>query len=286
MTRQYQITIGDANYTDHQGPTVVDGHRMGTGLVPRDLVAQPVGSLPGVRAFDGPLIPWEEFPERIEEMNARKMRLSDIRARCGPNGGRFPSLDQNGQGYCWNYSVTAAAMLARGKANLPYVRLSGHANAWMIKGGRDRGGWSPEAAARLASHGCPTVEYWPEKSMRGRVHNNPQTWANAAQHKMVEGWADLSLSIYDRNLTAQQVLTCLCQLNPVTLDLYWWGHSVVAMDPVDVYPNRSPRDPKRYGAVILNSWRDAWGDNGEALLKDSRWIPDGGVSVNTISLAA
>ena len=148
------LTIGDDNFQDFVSPQTVDGEMKATGLVERDVEACPVGSLPGVRAFDADLIPWEEFPERIAEMKSRKMRLSDIRDR-GNFGNRIPALDQNGQGYCWNYSATGALMLARARAHMPYVRLSGHANAWMIKRGRDQGGWSPQAAERRVSHGCP-----------------------------------------------------------------------------------------------------------------------------------
>ncbi|MEM6366305.1 MAG: hypothetical protein AAF745_17890, partial [Planctomycetota bacterium] len=237
-----EFVIGDDNYQEHLDVEVdgvrIGGEEQGFGLIARDPVDFPQGYGSGVRKFDGPLIPWEEFPERIREMEARKMRLSDIRNRRGPNGGRIPSTNQGTEGFCWNYSVTSSSMLVRGKANMPFVMLSGHANAWVIKNGRNQGGWSPQGAERAVSHGIPSVDFWPERSM-SRSHNNTQTWENAKKHRIIEGWADLSLSIYDRNLTAQQVLTCLCQLNPVTLDLMWWRHSVTGMDPLDVYPNRS-----------------------------------------------
>src|SRR5215510_16012364 len=70
-------------------PTV-DGERKGLGLVPRDYRLDPV------EMFSPPSqmkqIPRSEWSARIKDLEAQRARLSDLRT--------WPSLDQNGQGYC------------------------------------------------------------------------------------------------------------------------------------------------------------------------------------------
>ncbi len=120
---------------------------------------------------------------------------------------------------------------------MPYVRLSAHAGACIIKNFRDQGGWGAQGLDRLRSHGQPSVEFWPEKSMN-RQYDKPETWENAALHKVVEGFIDLDEPQYDRRLSFQQVLTCLLRNIPVIGDYSWWGHSVCLLDAVDVAPNQ------------------------------------------------
>src|SRR5687768_17194601 len=96
---------------------IVDGKPTHGGAVPRDFSVQPRP----MQAVQFPLIPRGEWSERIRDKKAAKSQLSDIRNR-GDNGQPIKSYDQNGQGYCWAYSVTAAVTLARAAANQPYVR--------------------------------------------------------------------------------------------------------------------------------------------------------------------
>lgn len=291
MIHPNDFVIGDDNFEQLALITHIDGKRIGGengyGLVPRDYDANPLGSMRGSMLMeavtDMPLIPMEEWPERIAEKVANKSQLSDIRMR-GNNGAPIPSLDQNGQGYCWSYSTTSAAMLLRAAANMPYVRLSGHANAWVIKGGRDQGGWGAQSLDRAMSHGIPSVEFWKEKSMSSS-NNTPETWENAKLHRIAEGWIDLQAAQYDRNLSAQQVGTVLLCNVPGIFDFNHWSHSVAGMDLVDAYPNRSARDIYRYGVRIWNSWRDSWGQLGTAVLKDRKAWPDGATAPRSITLS-
>lgn len=264
------------------------GGEAGYGLVPRNYSAIPVGSMAGSTTFERlneelPLIDWARMPELIAEKVAAKSQLSDIR-NSADNGKPFAALDQNGQGYCWNYSGTAASMLLRAVANMPYVRLSGHANACMIKNFRDQGGWGAAGLERQMSHGTPSVEFWPEKSM-SRANDNAATWQNAALHKVCEGFIDIDEPAYDRRLSFQQVLTCLLCNIPVIGDFNWWGHSVCLMDAVDVAPSRPANDPRRYGVRILNSWTNNWGTLGTGVLTGSKAVPDGATAPRAITLS-
>lgn len=269
----HELVIDDGNWEQFVEPEV-DGHQVHRGLVPRDLVRQPVGSSPmGYDAVDMRLIPRSEWSARIKEMEASKSRLSDIR-RTAVAGGPIPALDQNGQGFCWAYSTGMSIMLARAVGNQHYVRLSPHAVACKIKGFRDQGGWAALSMEFACRYGYPGDEYWPQQSM-SRQYDNEKTWNNALLHQVTEGWWDLGQKVYDRNLTFDQVMTLLLCRVPVALDYNWWGHSVCGMDPVEV-------EPGSFGIRILNSWSDKWGNMGEAVLSGSKAVPNGAVAPRVV----
>lgn len=273
-----QLVIGDDNFLSYVNP-LVDGHRMGSGLVQRDYSTFPQGyyaSAPAWSLDDMPLIPMEEWPERIRDMEATKSRISDIYAR-GNNGQRIESLDQNGHGYCWSYSTAACIQMLRAISNMPYVQLSAHSVACVIKNFRDEGGWGALSLDFAKDKGYVPVSLWPAKSM-DRRYNTPDNWQAALEYRVTEGWVDLKPAVYDRDMSGQQVGTSLLNRVPVICDYNWWGHSVAAMDLVDVYPSRSSRELSRYGVRIRNSWSDRWGTNGDGVLKDNKAFPNGGAA--------
>jgi hypothetical protein len=263
--------IDDDNYHWLVNDPIVNGHVMSRGLVARDLNKFPVGCYAAAPAWspDAPVIPRSEWSERIKEMERTKSRLSDIR-NIGDNGKPIRSLDQNGQGYCWAYASTAAVMLLRAVQGLPHVRMSAHAVGCKVKGFRDQGGWSAQSLDFIKEQGVPSVEKWPEKSMN-RSNDRPDVWANAARHKFTEGFVELNAAVYDRDLTFDQVMTCLLSRIPVPVDLMWWGHAVCAVDPVEV-------EPGSFGIRIWNSWTDNWGEKGMGVIRGQKAIPDNAVA--------
>lgn len=287
MLRANDFIITDDNYRKVCFGQTANGERFAMGLIPRNYSTNPVGSLDGSVTFadaeDVPLIPMAEWPERIAQKVAGASQLSDIR-NAGDNGKPIQSLDQNGRGYCWAHSATAAAILLRAVAGMPYVRLSAYAVACIIKNYRDQGGWGAQGLDFIRERGVPSVEFWPEKSV-DRNNDNPATWENAAIHKVSEGFIDLDAAQYDRRLTFQEVGTCLLCNIPVVGDFNWWGHSVCVMDLVDVEPSRPATDSRRYGVRIWNSWRDSWGTNGTGVLTGSKAIPDGATAPRSIALS-
>ena len=248
------------------------------GLIPRDMTAFPRGCYASAAAVDIPLIPRNEWSERIKLMEADRSRLSDI-VKIGDAGNPIPGLDQNGQGYCWAYAVGHAVTALRAANNLPYVPLSPHAVACKIKGFRDEGGWSALALDFVSEKGIPSQGAWPAQSMR-REYDTPTTWENAKLHRVTEGWVDLESPVYDRDLSFDQVMTCLLSRVPVACDFNWWGHAVCALDPVETSPGK-------FGVRIWNSWGDSFGDRGMAVLAGSKAIPDNAVAprVTTASIA-
>ncbi len=293
----YEVLLHDGNADLAATDPVVGGERKSRGLIPRDYATYPVGYLdcaPPLAAVDMPLIPRSEWSERIREKVASKGQLSDVR-NVGKFGQPIPSLDQNGKGYCWFHSGTSCVMLLRAAMNQPYVSLSAYAGACVIKNYRDEGGWGAQGLDFLTERGVPSEEFWPQRSM-SRTNDRPETWANAALHKVTEGFVDLQAAQYDRKLTFDQVGTLLLCNVPVIGDFNWWSHSVAIMDLVEgsqlygtlrdasgklvgvpVIDAAFGSDPVAagYGVRILNSWGDSWSENGAGLLAGSKAIPDG-----------
>lgn len=252
---------------DHSTPAdVLFPRDRSRGCVPRDYAATPHRP---VRAVDVPLVPRSEWSARIKDMEAARSRLSDVRL-AGAAGDPIPSLDQGNIGYCWAHSSTHAVMLLRAVMNQPHVPLSAFAVAATIKNGRDEGGWGAQSLDFICDRGVPAQKYWPQQS-RDLSHGTPECWANAALHKVAEGWVDVAAPQYDRDLSFDQVASCLLSRVPVVGDFNWWGHSVCLMDLVEV-------EPGSFGVRIWNSWADSFGDRGTAVLRGSQAIPDGAVA--------
>lgn len=247
----------------------------GYGLVPRDMQAHPTGSLEGCVTYGAiqdqiPLVEWSDMPDLIREKVSKKTLTGDI--RLAMPGGPFTNLDQGNSNYCWAYASVHAMMIARMVANLPTVYLSGHAVGYKIKGGRNQGGWSAHSAEFIMKNGVPSVERWPQQSW-DRSKDNSETWADAKQYRFSEGWIDMDAPVYDRDLSFQQLLTLLIWNVPCPVDYNWWGHAVLAIDPIDAFPSLPATDPSRYGVRILNSWRN-WGEKGTGVLVKGKARPD------------
>ncbi len=243
------------------------------GLILRGLKTEPVGYCAPIPPANIPLTPRGEWPDLIKQGEADKSFLSHIRDR-GNFGGVMPSLDQNGQGFCWAYGTANAISLLRAKAHQPYARLSAHAIGCKVKNFRDEGGWGALSLEFTLANGCPDVAHWKEKSM-SRTNDTPETWANAKLYMPDEGFVDLASPVYNRDLTFDQVMTCLLERIPVVCDFDWWGHCVCACDPVEVSPGQ-------FGVRIWNSWGDSWSQNGMGVLTGSKAIPNNAVAPTTV----
>lgn len=159
---------------------------------------------------------------------------------------------------CWCHSGVSAHLICRALMNEPYADLSAFAIGAMVKNWRNEGGWGSEGIEFQASRGCPTSQFWPQKSM-DRVNDNPKTWENAAKHKYVT-WRDL-----DPNNMKAQLVTSLLLGRPVVVDYAWWSHSVCAIDLVNLNP---------FQIRIWNSWSDSWSERGTGLLEGNKAIPE------------
>lgn len=243
----------------------------GQGLVPRDFSAQPV------RAVQMDTIPRSEWSARIKEQIERKSRLSDV-WRTGDAGKPIKHLDQAQSNYCWAHASVHAVYAVRAVNNQPFVNLSAYGVAATIMKGRNDGGWSALALQFIGEKGVPPQSRWPQGSFN-LGYGTPDCWNDAAGFKAGETWVDVAAPYYDRDLSFDQVATCLLLGEPVPVDLLWWGHAVCALDLVEVEANS-------FGIRIVNSWL-GWGDDmGMAVLRGKQAIPDNAVSLRTVTASA
>lgn len=287
-----------------------DGTRA-KGLVPRDWETHPFGHYKGekkgLESVDMQVIDAADFPGMIKELEDSKSRLSDFtRGGRGNNGQAIPPRDQNGRGYCWQHSGCSALIAIRARDDQPYADLSAYAGACIIKQYRDEGGWGAQGLDFIMERGLPTSKFWPQQSV-SRANDKPETWADAANYKITEGWIDMSQAQYDRNMTFNQVITCLLCRVPVIVDFNWWSHSVCAMDAVNGTSMAGKtrgtdgkllrgkafddfwgvNNPVTAGIAIriLNSWGSGWSDQGYGVLTGNKAVPDGATAPRVATLA-
>jgi hypothetical protein len=172
------------------------------------------------------------------------------------------------------YSGGGAVMLSRAVQNQPHVRLSCHAGAWVIKNGKDEGGWTGLAGPFIEERGLPSVDDWPEKSMDGRKYNTPAVWEKAKLYKPTETWIDMRASMYDRTLSRLVLATLLFNNIPCTGDFDWWAHSVPLLRWVRI-------EAGDWGIENWNSWTDGWGNKGTGILRGSKAIHSGACAFRT-----
>lgn len=254
--------IHDSNYKQFINPWI-NGETKVCGTIPRDYNVQPPEVFASPDEME--LIPESEYDARIEEKEATKSRMSDLRLG-------IASLDQNGVGYCWAHSTTHAVTILRLRNNQPFVPLSAFSVAAIIKKGRDEGGWCGLSAEFARNTGIAPQSKWPQGNRNYSQLDTPEMRAEMAKHRITEDWVDLRKQVWDRNLTMKQIFTCLLLNIPLALDFEWWGHSVCGLDMVKI-------ERGSYGIRIWNSWSDSWGDNGMGVLQGDKCIPMGAIAV-------
>jgi hypothetical protein len=184
-------------------------------------------------------------------------------------------LDQNGDGYCWDYGVTSAVMLRGLALKQPFVRLNGHAAAAIIKGGRDEGGWAGLAIKFIREFGQAEEGngpgQWPTHSRDHRRFQDPAVKASMLKYRVTDDWYDLGKPAYAQEMKDRQRITCLFNNCPVPTDRMWWGHSTDDIRYVRI-------ERGSWGYLTLNSWR-GWGRRGLAVIRGTKARSDGSISV-------
>ena len=250
QVKSNELVIGDDNYRSH---IWINSPNRGTGLLPREI---PYGELGFAARFEDseiPLIPEDEWKERIEDKERNKTRLSDMIER-----NEIPFKDQGSLPYCWIYAPVHAVEVLRMIQNEPYVALSATACGAKIKDFEKVGGWGSDGLKFLAEHGCPSELLWPNLDM-SRTLDNQQTWEEAKRHKVVEAWFDMPAK------SVPHLISCLLANIPVPVGYNWWRHEVLATDAV--WHRGGP------AIRIRNQWAD-WGSNGFGILHGRKMEPD------------
>jgi hypothetical protein len=78
-----------------------------------------------------------------------------------------PALNQGRDPWCWAFSPTSAATLARASAGSPYKHLSGNAVGNMVTGFKVRGGWSENSMKFIQEKGVPETRTGQRATING-----------------------------------------------------------------------------------------------------------------------
>lgn len=247
------LLIDDDNWVSHV--PVDTGY--GRGYEQRDRSAWPVASSPRSRAFDLPIIPRNQWDERIAQLESDKATLRHVLERDA-----IPSLSQGNTNYCWANAVVTGLTAVRAANRQPYVSLSSASVAAPIKNFRNNGGWSGEALEYIIANGICTTKYWPANAI-DRDYDNAESRANRRMHTVTE-WLDIDCSSDD---CFDVVMSCVLLGMPVACGFSWWGHATCALYPVRLGNGK-------YGIGHRNSWGDDYGEKGFFVLSGSRAVPD------------
>lgn len=272
----YKGTIPVLDYDTPMGRDMAHPRGACYGLVPRDYAVDPP------EMFDAPsgmkIIPESDWDAIYDEQEAQQSSLEHLYLS-GPGGTpAFENLDQNGHGDCWAFSTGHALMLMRLLMGQPPVRLNPHATAVMLN--QLNGGWCGLSAKHAREVGMAEEGdgpgQWPGHT-RSRSYITDELKANMARYKTTEEWVDLTRAVYDQGLTKAQYTTALqCRL-PSPSDYNHWSHSVCAIRWVRI-------ERGSWGELILNSW-PRWGRYGLAVMRGSKSIPNGALSVRNVRAA-
>ncbi len=262
------------------GPLIIDDStpndllfrpEFGRGAEPRDNFPPVTASPPAQMK----LIPKSEWSDRIKEKKRLGSTNSAVRRRAG-----MKHAIQWSMPYCWAHSTTNAVMVRRALDGQEFVPLSAYSVACKLMNFKAKGGWCGYSLEFIKEHGIVPASMWPNNPEQGmsRSLDNPTNWGAAKQYLVTNDWVDLDAQhYYYQTLRFEQVATCLLNNEPCALDFNWWGHSVCGLDLEEP-------EPGDFGIRILNSWPE-WGDDGEAVLRGSKAIPNSAVAVRAVTAA-
>lgn len=225
--------IDASNYMDHFGGAC--------GTLPR---VDPVGSIACAPATPFKLKAREEWADCISKMEAEKSRTSDLMVEAG-----IPVVSQEFTLLCWAYSCAAAVMVVRAQQGQPFVKLSPESIAGPVNGYRNAGNYLSRALKQVVEVGIASEEFVPHLTIE-KSGFKPGWEQDAAKYRAKEFW-DLGANdgqMFDR------LMTMCCDRFVCPVNLPWWGHSVLAVDP---FMQGSGRN-LRFGCRIWNSHGDGF----------------------------
>lgn len=199
------------------------------------------------------LIPENEWQARIQEMEERKSRVSDILEMAN-----VPVLDQKSTNFCWAFAPTMCLMATRAVQNQPTVVLSPASVACPITRYRNVGGYGGDSLQYIIDNGVSPESMWPQTAIDKR-YDTPESRASRADFKGTEWW-----SLRPRNI--QEQISCLLRRIPISTGLNYWGHQICDVDPVWING--------KIGVRFRNSWSRDWGDNGYGIRQGSKMPGD------------
>jgi hypothetical protein len=199
------------------------------------------------------LIPEHEWQARIEEMEERKSRTSDLIDQAG-----VPVLNQQQTNFCWAFAPTMCLMITHAIQNQPLVVLSPASVACPITGFKNRGGYGGDSLEYIIEHGIVPASQWPQTAIDRKYLTEANKQA-ALLNRATEWW-----SLRPRNV--QEQISCLLRRIPLSTGLNYWGHQVCDVDPVWVNG--------KIGVRFRNSWGSEWGQNGYGIRQGNKMPGD------------
>lgn len=247
------FVIDDSNADFHADPS---DPRCGT-LPPKHIF----GSLPFTAAADFPVIPMEKWPDLISDVNRNEAFAYHAWLR-SPIG----VLNQGQIGYCHAFSAVEGAMVQREIEGLAYIDLSPSSVGAPITGYQNQGAVITDDLRQMVDVGIASTLYVPRLTTSSGDFKTG--WKEDAVHNRVKLFTELA----PRNFMQQ--VTALLLGFPLCVGLNYWGHAVLDLAVVDLYPNLAATNPFRYGILFLNSWDKSWGDGGTGVRAQSKAVAD------------
>jgi len=229
---------------------------MRSGLEQRNFKQDPFGGF--AKGFDMPIIPRDEWGERIEEIEKTKSRLSDLSYQAN-----LRCQDQNGTNYCWANAPVYCVQILRLASGLGVEYLSPASVAAPMKGYKNKGGYGTQALKYIAENGIVPTKHWPCNAISKKYYTEENL--ESAKNYIVTEWYDLAAENFE------QLMTCMLLRIPTVVGYYWWRHQVSAIDPISL-------GDEKYGIRIRNSWGMNYGKDGYAILGEKIATPDDAVA--------
>lgn len=214
--------------------------------------------------FNLPLIPEEQWNERIRDREAKGLTNRQLREHLG-----IQSLNQNGYPFCWAHGPTQALRYLKAQNGEPVPMYSACSVACPVTNFRTVGGWGDMALDYIRQNGINTADDWPINSLDRRLLNDENR--EKARLNRVTEWFDL------RPRGFPEIVTCLLYGMPVSVAFNWWRHLVCAIDAV-----------LKGGEVCLlidNSWGN-WGDNGLGVISGRKKFADEQIAPRVINASS
>ena len=264
------LVIDDANAHEQTKGVIVSGEEMVFGWAPPPEDFSATFAAP----FPTPLIPRSEWDERIRDQVRFGMNPIAV-----ARGAGLTVKNQKRTNYCWEFSKVQLVEFARVKQGLEHVPLSPASVAAPLTQYRNArgnpagvGGWASKGVDFASINGICPSSIWPEHGIDSK-YDTPTARAARQLYKPTEWW-----NLPTGDFAA--VMTSLLLGEPVAIGLGWWGHQVVAMDPVKFDGTGN------YGVKIWNPWGPDWpkpGAGGEAILTESKARPNDAVTVGVVT---